>query len=396
MRLDLSAEQEFLRETTSKFLSNEAPVSDVRKLRDNPDGFDRSYWRRGAELGWTSFLVSEEAGGGSVSGRGLIDLTLIAHEFGRNAAPGPLLPSNLVAAAISWTDARRHADLLAGLLDGTDIASWCFEEQPGRRIGDVELEIRVEGGGLVVTGSKRPVESAAQATQLLVTGRTGSGLTQVLVPTGAAGVSIKAMESVDLTRRFYSVDFEGVRLPMSAAIGEPGGANAQVERLLHHALVIQCAESVGAMERGFDTTVEWAFDRYSFGRPLASYQALKHRFADMKSWLEGAHAIVDAAADAVESASGDGAELASAAKAFVGQYGAELLHDCVQIHGGIGVTFEHDLHLFLRRLTLNRMLFGTPAEHRLRVADIVETAGMVERPDVVEMPDILETGEPSS
>ena len=393
MLLDLSAEQEFLRDTTAKFLSNEVPVSDVRKLRDNPDGFDRSYWRRGAELGWTSFLVSEEAGGGSVSGRGLVDLTLIAHEFGRNAAPGPLLPSNLVAAALSWTHSGHHADLLGGLLDGTDVASWCYEERPGRRIGDAELEVRAEGDQLVVTGSKRPVEAAAQATQLLVTGRTGSGFTQVLVPAGAPGVSIRPMESVDLTRRFYSVDFEDVRLPISAAVGEPGGAAAQVERLLQHALVIQCAESVGAMERGFDMTVEWAFDRYSFGRPLASYQALKHRFADMKSWLEGSHAIVDAAADAVESATEDAAELASAAKAFVGHYGAELLHDCVQIHGGIGVTFDHDLHLFLRRLTLNRMLFGTPAEHRLRVADIVETAYVAGTADIVGAPDIVETAD---
>ena len=373
MLLELSSEQEFLRETTAKFLSNEVPVSDVRKLRDNPDGFDRSYWRRGAELGWTSFLVAEDAGGGSVSGRGLIDLTLIAHEFGRNAAPGPLLPSNLVAAALSRTGAERHADLLAGLLDGTDVGSWCFEEQASLRLGDMGLEVRVERDELVVTGSKRPVEAAGQATHLLVAGRTGSGLSQVVVPAGAAGVSINAMDSVDLTRRFYSVDFEEVRVPITAAVGEPGGAEAQVNRLLQHALVIQCAESVGAMERGFDLTVEWAFDRYSFGRPLASYQALKHRFADMKSWLEGGHAIVDAAADAVQSESPDAAELASAAKAFVGHYGAELLHDCVQIHGGIGVTFEHDLHLYLRRLTLNRMLFGTPAEHRLRLADMVES-----------------------
>jgi len=136
-------------------------------------------------------------------------------------------------------------------------------------------------------------------------------------------------------------------------------------------LTIAAAESVGAMQAAFDMTVEWAFDRYSFGRPLASYQELKHRFADMKTWLEAGHAITDSAAEAVASGSPDAAELVSAAKAFIGEYGAELMHDCVQIHGGIGVTFEHDLHLYLRRLTVDRALYGTPAEHRQRITAIV-------------------------
>ncbi|HEX4864911.1 MAG TPA: acyl-CoA dehydrogenase family protein [Acidimicrobiales bacterium] len=375
MLLDLTSDQEFLRETTTRFLGNEVPVSDVRKLRDNPDGFDRSYWRRGAELGWTSFLVDEKWGGGSVSGRGLIDLTLIAHEFGRHAAPGPLLPVNLVAAALSWSGTEAHRGVLGGLVDGTGIASWCYEEDPGRNPGEVELEIRVDGAELVLDGSKRPVEAAAQAEHLLVTGRTGSGLTQVLVPAGSTGVSVTPLESADLTRRFYRVGFDEVRIPLSCAVGDPGSGGDQVDRLLQHASVIQSAESVGAMERGFEMTVEWAFDRYSFGRPLASYQALKHRFADMKSWLEAGHAIADAAADSVDSQASDSRELASAAKAFIGQYGAELLHDCVQIHGGIGVTFEHDLHLFLRRMAVNRMLYGTPAQHRSQIADIVEQGG---------------------
>lgn len=367
MLIDPTSEQEFLRQTTAKFLANEAPVSDVRKLRDNPDGFDRSYWQRGAELGWTSFLVSEEAGGGSVSGRGLIDLTLIAHEFGRNAAPGPLLATNLVAAALSTSGREEHAAVLAGLLDGTEIASWCFEE-PSRRVGEIGLEVVIDGDEAVLTGTKRPVEAAGQAGHLLVTGRSSSGLTQILVPNRTEGVSITPMDSVDLTRRFYIVEFDNVRVPIAALVGEPGAAEGSVERLLHQAMVIQCAESVGAMERGFEMTVEWAFDRYSFGRPLSSYQALKHRFADMKAWLEAGHAIADSAAEAVESNASDSAELTSVAKAYVGYYGGELLQDCVQIHGGIGVTFEHDLHLFLRRLTVNRMLFGTPADHRQRIA----------------------------
>jgi alkylation response protein AidB-like acyl-CoA dehydrogenase len=125
------------------------------------------------------------------------------------------------------------------------------------------------------------------------------------------------------------------------------------------------------MQAAFDMTVEWSFDRYSFGRPLASYQALKHRFALMAAWLQASHAISDEAARAVSEGKPEAAQLVSAAKAYIGEYGPELLQDCVQLHGGIGVTFEHDLHLFLRRVTLARALLGTPDEHRRRLADLV-------------------------
>jgi alkylation response protein AidB-like acyl-CoA dehydrogenase len=172
-------------------------------------------------------------------------------------------------------------------------------------------------------------------------------------------------------------------------LGRVGGAAADVERQLQQALVILCAEAVGAMQAAFDMTVAWAFDRYSFGRPLASYQALKHRFAQMATWLQASHAISDEAARAVAEARPEASQLASAAKAYIGEHGAELLQDCVQLHGGIGVTFEHDLHLFLRRVTLARTLFGTPDVHRRRLADLVaqnaappRSAGAVQPTDV--------------
>lgn len=369
MQLELTPDQDFLRETTAKFLVSQVPVAELRRRRDDPDGFDPEYWRRGADLGWTSLLVDEDHGGGTVSGRGLVDLSLIAHEFGRHAAPGPLLPTNVVAAAMA-TGADRP-DLVQALLSGKSTAAWSLEEGGGHDLIDrIRLDVRVEGDHVVLNGVKRPVEGAGQADFLLVTGRSGAGLTQVLVPSGTPGLSVEPMHSVDLTRRFAVVRFDDVRVPVSGVLGAVGGAAGQAERQLQLALVILAAESVGAMDRAYEMTVEWAFDRYSFGRPLASYQELKHRFADMKSWLEASHAIADAAADAVESRSVDARETVSVAKAFIGHYGAELVQDCVQIHGGIGVTFDHDLHLFLRRVTLNRSLLGTPADHRQRIAAI--------------------------
>lgn len=372
MLLQLSSDQEFFRETTAKFLDSQVPVGELRRLRHDPAGFGADYWRRGCDLGWTSLLVSEDHGGGTISGSALVDLSLIAYEFGRHAAPGPLVGTSIVAAALSACAADAHSEVLAGLLTGDLIASWCLAEHgQNDSPDDVGLSVQVDGGDVVLNGVKRPVESAAQASHLLVTGRSGTGLTQVLVPSDSAGVSITPMQSVDLTRRFSVISFEDVRLPLEALVGGVSTAAEQVARQRQIAIVAHNAEAVGAMQTAFDMTVSWAFDRYSFGRPLASYQELKHRFADMFTWLQASYAISDAAAEAVESGSPQAPELVCAAKAFIGEYGTELLQDCVQIHGGIGVTFEHDLHLYLRRVTLNRTLYGTPPDHCQRLADEV-------------------------
>lgn len=371
MLVSLSSEQEALRSTTARFLDDRAPVPVVRDLRHDPAGFDRDYWARGAELGWTSLLVSEERDGGSVSGRPVSDLSLIGYEFGTHAAPGPLVPVNVVATALDGSGNQAQHDLLEQLMSGTAIATWCYAEPPPNDgLADLEFEIRLDGDELVLNGVKRPVESAVSADVLLVAGRTGNGLTQVLVPSDAAGVTITPLESADLTRRFAAVRFDDVRVPVDAAVGAIGEAGAQIERQFQVALVIHNAEAVGAMQRAFDMTRAWVGDRYSFGRALESYQAIKHRFADMLSWLEASHAISDASTAAVDTGAPDAAELVSAASAYIGNYGAELLQDCVHLHGGIGVTFEHDLHLFLRRVTVNRALFGTPAQHQRRVGEL--------------------------
>jgi alkylation response protein AidB-like acyl-CoA dehydrogenase len=369
MLLDLTPDQEFFRETTAKFLADQVPAATLQQFAgDVPADFETRYWRRGADLGWTSLLVSEEAGGGSISGQGLVDLSLIAFEFGAHAAPGPLLPCSIVAAALS--DTGTHSGVLSELLAGTAVAAWCHAEPHGG-LSETTLDMTADGADLVIRGVKRPVEAASQAKYLLVTGRLGGELTQVLVPAATPGVTITPLRSPDYSRHFASVTFDGVRVPASAAAGAPGQATEQIGRQFQVALVLAAAESAGVMQTGFDLTLSWAFDRYSFGRPLASYQALKHRFADMKTWLEASHALTAEAAAAVAAGDPGASELASAAKAYTGQYGTELLHECVQMHGGIGLTREHDLHLYLRRAVLNRGLHGTPAEHRQRIADYV-------------------------
>jgi alkylation response protein AidB-like acyl-CoA dehydrogenase len=365
VRVTLADDQDFFHETTARFLDESVPPGTVRELRDEPAGFGRSYWKQGAELGWTSLLVDEAHGGGTISDEGLVDLGLVAYEFGRHAAPGPLVSSNVVASALSrHGDKGAAAEHLPALLSGDSVASWCAPHIDGVRDGwSSDVRIELDGDELVVDGEARPVESAADADVLLVTGQGDGGATQVLVPTASAGVSVTRLSTVDLTRRYGTVRFDSVRVPVAAAVGKPGKADADVDHQLVVATALVCAESVGAMQAAFDMTVEWAFDRYSFGRPLASYQALKHRFADMFVWLQASHAVSDAALSAVDSGAPGAVELASAAKAYIGEYGAELIQECVQLHGGMGMTFEHDVHLYLRRLTVDRALYGTPADH---------------------------------
>jgi alkylation response protein AidB-like acyl-CoA dehydrogenase len=377
MELELTSDQEFFAETTQKFLNDKATPTDLRNLRHDSTGFGSDYWRQGAELGWTSLLVSEEDGGGSVSGRGLADLTLVAHEFGRHAAPGPLLATNIVAAAISRSgSAEQKADVLPGILSGETLATWCWAEPPpADRLGDVALTASSKDGGFVLNGRKMPVEAGVQADCLLVVARTDDGLVQLLVPRDTPGVTVVAADGLDLTRRYAEIRFDDAAVAGSARVGDASTTEADIEYQLQLANVIQLAEMVGAMSRAFDITLEWAFDRYSFGRPLASYQELKHRFADMKAWLEAGHAIADAAARNVQDQTDRGGEFASAGKAYMGAYGVELMQDCVQMHGGIGVTFDHDMHLYLRRVVSDSVTYGTVADHRQRLTEILEKRG---------------------
>jgi alkylation response protein AidB-like acyl-CoA dehydrogenase len=374
MELELTADQEFFAETTRKFLEDKATPTDLRALRQDPAGYSEAFWRQGAELGWTSLLVSEEDGGGSISGRSVEDLALVAHEFGRYAAPGPLITANIVAAALSRSGSpEQKAEFLPGIIAGATVPTWCLAEPaPGDRLGQVSVTATGSDEGFVITGRKMPVEYGTQAGLLLVVARTESGLVQLLVPSDTPGVTIRPAPGLDLTRRFAEVTFDGAAVPRRAQVGGATTTGADVERQLQLAIVMQLAEMVGAMDRAFEITLEWAFNRYSFGRPLASYQELKHRFADMKAWLEAGHAIADAAVRQVQDASDRAGEIVSAGKAYMGVYGVELVQDCVQMHGGIGVTFDHDMHLYLRRVVTDSLLYGTPSDHRRRITDILE------------------------
>ncbi len=388
MDLDPTDEQRFFQETTRKFLESEMPITRVRELARTADGFDRAWWRRGAELGWTSLLVQEPDGGGTLSGNGTADLAIVAEEFGRSAAPGPLVPLNICAQTISLvgTD-RQRAEVLPGLLDGSVVATWCFHEadRPWNGLGRTMQATADDRGGWVLHGTKTAVEYAAQADWLLVSvgdsgvispasggpHPTGGALdrpAQFLLRADTPGVTITQKESIDLVRRYADIRFDQVKVAAEAVVGTPRGAAEDIERQTTTSVALQCAEISGAAGKVFEFTLSYVFDRYSFGRPLASYQALKHRFADMKTWLESSYATSLAAVHAVGTSNLEASKLASIAKAYVADRCPELIQDCIQMHGGIGVTWEHDLHLYLRRVTADAGTLGTPDDHRERVA----------------------------
>lgn len=355
--------------TTRRFLEAHFPVSRVRELADAAVTHDPDLWREGAALGWTSLLVGEAAGGGSISGNGLTDLCVVAAAFGEHAAPGPLIGANVVAAALSrWGTPDQQAGPLAELVTGGATAAWGHTSSaraPGRTTSIVTAA--PANGGVVLRGRVHTVEGAGDAAHLLVTAAAASGPTQYLVPTGADGVHRSPLRGVDLTRRYHDIDLDDVALPADARVGPPGAAAEQDDALVDLVSVLAAAEMVGAATRAFATTLDWVTDRYSFGRPLSSYQALKHRLADARTQLEAGEAVTARAAEAVAGGAVDRRDWAAAAMAHVAATAPEIVQECVQLHGGIGVTYELDLHLFLRRVLVDAQLYGSAADHRRRL-----------------------------
>jgi len=355
--------------TAQAFLEKEGSLARVRELHAAGIAFEPDWWRRAAELGWASLLVPEQLGGGSVSGSGVEDLALIAELIGKTVAPGPLHPvSTVLAGLVDADDAERHATTIESLVSGELIASWAVYE-PGKPWAPTRPTVTATptAQGFRIDGVKDRVEAGAESGLVMVVAESDGALRQFLVPTDAPGVSIQQQNSVDLVKRYARMSFDDVEVDESAAVGSPAQTPALIERQAQIAMVLQCAEIVGILDTVLDFTIQWALDRHSFGRPLASYQALKHKFADLKIWLEACRATTRAAISEVAARSADADMTVSVAKSYVGEHAPSMVQDCIQLHGGIGVTWEHDLHLFLRRATLYRSMFGTPEDHNLRV-----------------------------
>jgi alkylation response protein AidB-like acyl-CoA dehydrogenase len=317
-------------------------------------------------------LVPTEYEGGSVTGQPLVDLVVLAEELGRELNPGPFLPCNVVADAINrfGTDVQAK-DHLPRIARGEATCAWCLSGDGSPEQSAVEVRATRADGGWRLNGVARYVHAAGDATLLLVTAKDAEGdaVVNLLVPRPTAGLSERAIAGLDLTRRFAEVRFDDVSAPAAA---ELGGGWAVMDRCLALATVLQAAESVGAADIVFTSTVEYVKKRVQFGRTIGSFQAIKHRLADLLLGLEGMRAAAHYAALALADDLPDAAEAVATAGAYVNDTFAHICGEALQLHGGIGFTWEHDVHLFVRRAKVNQVLYGDGAWHRERLVRLVE------------------------
>ena len=374
MDFGFSEDQELLRATTRRFLAEHQSLADVRRSVEGPDVFDPAVWRQGAELGWTAMMIPAEWKGGSVSEQPLVDLVVLAEELGRTLNPGPFVPCNVVAGALARFGTESHrTQYLPGLAGGGVTAAWCLSGDGSPEPGAVEVRARQEGDrAWRLDGVARYVHAAQNASVLLVVATDPDGAAcQVLVPRPSAGLSERTLRGLDVTRRFAEVRFEGVMVPAANLL--PGGQDA-VDYCVSLATVLQSAESVGAAELLFEETVDYVKKRVQFGRTIGSFQAIKHRLADLVLQVEAMRVAAHYAALAFGDGLDDAAEAVATAGTYVDDTFAHICGEALQLHGGVGFTWEHDVHLFTRRAKVNQVLYGDGAWHRERLVRLVEDA----------------------
>ena len=373
MDLDLTSDQELLRETAARFIQSACPLTVVRELSAQHGPASAEYRRQVGELGWFALLVPADFGGGSVSGNGVLDAAIVAEERGWALQPGAFVPVNAVAVGLARDGSPdQQAKVLPALASGEATATWAVAggHDDWRPDGGVRADAR--GAGYVLRGTKTFVQDGDASDWVLVTAASAAGPTQFLVPAGTPGVTARRLDGLDLTRSFSEVTFDDAELPASALVGAFGGGAGAVEDQLRVAVALTVAECVGAMSHDFELALDYSKARTAFGRPIGSFQAVKHLLADTSLLLETSKALSVAAATAVGTGAADAGEVISMAKAFVGDSAIDLAQNCFQVFGGIGHTWEHDQHLFLRRLTTDAALYGDPAWHRERVCQLHE------------------------
>ncbi len=374
MHLEFTAEQDELRDGVRAVLARECPISMVREVVEKGTAPD-ALWGQMVELGWPALTVPEPAGG---LGMGAVELAVVVEELGRVLAPGPFVPTltqfaPVVAEAGSPEQQQRF---LGGVAAGELTGTLALVERSGSvDAGHVSTTATPDRDGVVLDGAKEMVVEAATADEIVVIARVpgtsgDDGVGAFVVPRADAGLD--PVDALDPSRPVARVTLDGVRVDSDRVLGEPGPATAAaVGRAVEAAVTALAVETVGAAQTIFDITLAYAKQREQFGAPIGSFQAIKHKFADMLVVLERARATSYFAALTIAENDERRALAASTAKAAAGDCAALLAKEGIQIHGGIGYTWEHDMHLYVRRVKSSALLFGNAAQHRARVADLI-------------------------
>lgn len=371
MDFGFSEEQEMLRDAAKRFLTDNCSTKFVRQVMASETAHDTGFWDKLVGLGWPGLLIPEDFGG---QGGTFLDITVIAEEAGKALVPGPFFAAAMLGAPTlieGGSDAQKK-EFLPKIAEGKFIPTVAIAEASGRfDAGGVELAATKKGSGYTLTGEKFFVPDAHVADAIIVAARTGKGtgedgITLLCVPAKEKGVTVTQLKTVDMTRRLCHVKFDNVNA--TELIGKDGAGWPILRRTLDIATAALSAELVGTAQKALDIAVEYAKTRVQFGKPIGSFQAVKHKCVDMMVAVENARSLTYYACWTVDERVAEAASAVPMAKAYASDMGKNVTSEAIQVHGGIGFTWEHDMHLYHRRALAGEANFGNAPIHRETVA----------------------------
>jgi len=376
MDFGFSEEQEMLRKSARDFLAKECPMTYVRQMMEDERGFRDEQWKKMAELGWMGLILPEEHGG---AGLDFVDMIVVLEEMGRVVLPGPFFSTAILGgvALARGGSAAQKKELLPRLAAG-DLRVTLAQLEPNARwdAEGIELEAQSAGGGYRLSGTKLFVPDAHTADLLIVAGRaTGSrgaeGVGLFLVDARAPGVSTTLLKTMDQTRKLCEVALKEVHVPAERVLGQPGQGWKLLEHVVDRGKVGLCAEMCGGAQKVLEMSVDYAKVREQFGRPIGSFQAIQHKCANMLVEVESSKSATYYAAWAVANDVPEAPLAAAMAKAYCSDAYRHTAGEGIQIHGGIGFTWEHDMHIYFKRAKSSEVTFGDATWNREIVAQLI-------------------------
>jgi alkylation response protein AidB-like acyl-CoA dehydrogenase len=375
MDFAFSEEQEMLRRSARDFLAKECGPKVVRKLMEGDDAHDPTLWKKMAGLGWTALGIPEAYGGAGT----FLDLIVVLEECGRALLPGPFFATMglAVPALVEAGTETQKKEALSAIAEGKARATLAFTEPSGRwDASAVTLAAKPVAGGWRLDGVKLFVPDAAGADYTVVAARTRGegeeGISLFLVKGRPKGMSVTQLKTLDMTRRWCEVRFDAVELDADALMGAPHKAWPPLKRALEWATAALCAEMIGGTQKVLEESTEYAKTRHQFGKPIGIYQAVSHKLADMLVLSESGRSATYYAAWTVEADAADRSLASSMAKAYVSDAYRKVAGDGIQVHGGIGFTWEHDMHLYFKRAKASEVTLGDATYHRELVAQALD------------------------
>ncbi|HKA55422.1 MAG TPA: acyl-CoA dehydrogenase family protein [Candidatus Binatia bacterium] len=368
MDFGFSEEQELLRKSAADFLNKECPMTYVRQMMEDERGYADALWNKMAELGWMGLIYPEEFGGAGLT---MVDLVVVLEEMGRVALPGPFFSTVCLGgvAILEAGNSGQKQRLLPEIVAGRSKATLAVLEERARwDEKGVKLSARKSGKGYQLSGAKLFVPDAHVADILVCAARTSDGLTLFLVDRQQTGVSTTLLKTMDQTRKLCEVRFDKVQVSADAVLGAPGKGWEALSRILDRGKVALCAEMCGGAQKVLDMTVDYAKVREQFGRPIGSFQAIQHKCANMLVQVESAKSATYYAAWAVANDVPEAPLAAAMAKAYCSDAYRQVTAEGIQVHGGIGFTWEHDMHIYFKRAKGSEVTFGDATWNRELVA----------------------------